>query len=73
MEALTVSLDSAVVIETHENSGVEWGLSFDGNNPSADMYFKMADKQTAFRLKDFLAEHAPVSGDNPVGRPGYKF
>lgn len=45
--------ECVTVIETHGNN-IEWGISFTGYNPEAKDYFKMADKDTAFRLKDYL-------------------
>lgn len=42
------------VIETHLEEGVEWGLSFSGCHPSEDEYFIMDDKETAFRLSDYI-------------------
>lgn len=53
-----------VVIESYGETGVEWGLSFNGSNPQPEDYFKMLDKETAFRLKDYLSSLAispPVS------------
>ena len=63
-----------VIIESHEENGVEWGISFDGYNPNEADYFKLCDKETAFRLKEYLlTKHSPISLDEPVGSPGYKF
>jgi hypothetical protein len=62
-----------IVIESPEKSGTEWGISFDGPNPNQEDYFKMPDKETAFRLKDYLSEHSPVSLDESVGSPSAKF
>lgn len=42
------------VIETHEETGVEWGISFTDSNPEEKDYFVMPDEQTAFRLKEYL-------------------
>ena len=50
------------VIETYdENGNVEWGISFSDHNPEPEDYFKMPDKETAFRLRDRLTIYAPVS------------
>lgn len=46
---------SLVVCEDHDADGVHWGLSFGGNNPTAEDYFELKDKETAFRLKDKLS------------------
>ena len=50
---------SLVVIESIENGETEWGLSFDGHNPGHDDYFKMANKETAFTLKEKLSDKYP--------------
>jgi hypothetical protein len=62
-----------IIIETQENNGIELGISFDGYNPNTDWYFKMIDKETAFRLKKYLTEYSPVPLDEPVGVPSNKF
>lgn len=60
---------SLVVIETEE----EWGLSFNGHNPEQENYFKMPDKETAFRLKEKLsAKFPPVTRNSPVSSPSDK-
>lgn len=41
------------VIESYDPNQ-EWGISFDGFNPEAEYYFKMPDKETAFRLEAFI-------------------
>lgn len=43
-----------LVLEDHNETGVEWGLSFTNHNPEAKDYFPMPDKETAFRLKNYL-------------------
>lgn len=45
---------SLTVIET----GEQWLLSFDGNNPSRELSFEMP-KEEAFRLMDLLAPMFP--------------
>lgn len=45
---------NVIVIESPEETETEWGISLDGHNPNPADYFKMIDKQTAFRLKDYL-------------------
>ena len=55
-----------IVIESIESSGTEWGISFTNHNPEPQDYFKMPDKETAFRLKEYLAIHSPVSNYEPV-------
>ena len=67
-----MSIFPTVVIEEHTPDGVEWGLSFTDNNPEPEHYFKMPDKETAFRLKDYLAVYAPVTNNEPVGLPPNK-
>lgn len=60
---------SAVVIETVEDGGTEWGISLTDNNPKAEDYFKMSDKKTAFRLKEKLTVNSPISFDKPLRSP----
>lgn len=52
-----------VVIESVDADGTEWGISFTDNNPKEEDYFKMPDKETAFRLKERLAVCSPISFD----------
>lgn len=48
----------------------EWGLSFQGNNPCPEDYFKMADEGIAFRLKErLLTSFPPIPFDVPVSNP----
>jgi hypothetical protein len=50
-----------IVIESHEETGVEWGISFKGSNPESDHYFKMVDRETAFKLMDYLLSLAVIT------------
>ena len=51
---------SLVIIESYDKRmNVEWGLSFDGHNPSDEDYFKMINKEEAFRLKEKLSDKYP--------------
>lgn len=45
-----------IVLETHTDNGVEWGISFNGYNPEPEDYLRMVDKESAFKLRDKLAE-----------------
>lgn len=57
---------SLSVIERNEKGYVEWGLSFSGYDPSDEDYFKMVDKETAFRLLEKLSEkYPPFTGYDP--------
>lgn len=58
-----------LVIESVESEGTEWGISFTNPNPEAKDYFEMPNKETAFRLKDYLAVYAPIPFDKPFSRP----
>ncbi len=60
---------NAIVIESVESTGTEWGLSLTDSNPKEEDYFKMPDKEIAFRLKEKLAIHSPISFDKPLGSP----
>ena len=44
------------VIEDVDVNGTKWGLSFTSNNPESKDYFRMTDKETAFRLEKYLNE-----------------
>jgi hypothetical protein len=39
------------LIETIDESGTEWGISFTDNNPKIEDYFKCQSKEEAIRLK----------------------
>ena len=43
-----------IVIETVNENSIEWGVSFTNHNPESKDYFKMPDKETAFRLKEYM-------------------
>lgn len=43
-----------VVIELHDEEGVEWGVSFAGPNPEEQDYVRMVDGPTAFKLTALL-------------------
>ncbi len=45
-----------IVIESHEENGVEWGVSFDGYNPPPEKYVCMVDKESAFKLVELIAK-----------------
>lgn len=45
-----------IVIESHDADGTEWGISLTNHNPEPHDYFKMPDKETAFRIKQKLEE-----------------
>ena len=66
---------SLVVIESYDKEkNVEWGLSFEGHNPSDVNYFKMLNKDEAFRLQNKLsAKYPPVTFDDPIRCPSDKF
>ena len=43
-----------VVIESHEENGVEWWLSFTSHNPELDECIQCPDKEFAFRMKELI-------------------
>lgn len=43
-----------VIIESHEDSGVVWGVSLDGPNPESQNFFRCANHDSAIRLRDLL-------------------
>ena len=50
-------MDKTVVIETQQLGKAEWEISFGGYNPSPEDYFKMENKEAAFRLQERLEEY----------------
>jgi hypothetical protein len=44
----------AIVIETHNDATVEWGISLTDHNPTQDNYLPMPDRETAFKVADLL-------------------
>ena len=44
-----------IIIETHNEDGVEWGISFDGYNPESKFYVRLASRSDAFKLLDLIA------------------
>jgi hypothetical protein len=42
------------VIEDMKEPTTQWGISFTSNTPEAEDYFEMVDKETAFRLVEYL-------------------
>lgn len=68
-----INKTSIVVFETLHSDKTEWGISFDGHNPSAENYFEMLSREDAFRLRDKLsAKYPPVSFNNPIRDPSNK-
>ena len=63
----------AIVIETVEQDGIEWGISLTNSNPEGEDYFPMINKETAFRIKERLAIHSPISFNEPFRLPSDKF
>lgn len=43
-----------IVTEDHTETGIDWGVSFDGNNPIEDRYFQCNTKEDAFNLADMI-------------------
>lgn len=58
-EKLLKKKRKVLVIESYDQGTEEWGISFTDHNPEAEDYFKMTDKQTAFRLKEYLNQQKP--------------
>lgn len=52
-------MKNLVVIENHEDYGVEWILSFSGSNPTLDESIKCVSKDEAFKLK-YLIERIKI-------------
>lgn len=51
-----------VLIETHNENNVEWGIGFNSPNPTKENYFQMIDKETATRLMNLLDQlYSPQS------------
>lgn len=43
-----------LLIESHEEDGIEWGVSFDGHNPDPVDYIAVKDRESAEKLIDKL-------------------
>lgn len=57
-----------VLCETHGESGVEWGVSFQGSNPEEDKFVRCANRVEAEKLMQIiekLGEPAPIASDEP--------
>jgi hypothetical protein len=52
-----------VVIEQHNEDGVEWVVSFDGSNPVKDLSFVAASSEDAFKAKELI--EAALNGALP--------
>ena len=50
----TTPLPVMVVIETHEEDGVTWGVSIHGPNPEPDQFVQCRDKAHAFTVKKYF-------------------
>ena len=46
--------NGCIVIETVTEEGTEWGVSFGGPNPEADLYVEMKDKTSALKLASLV-------------------
>ncbi len=45
-----------ILIETHEENGVEWGVSLTSSNPEPEDYYACQSKEEALSLKAMLEE-----------------
>lgn len=45
-----------LVCEDHNENGIDWGISFLGNNPPKDKYIKCENASEAFKLKNLIEE-----------------
>lgn len=52
---------NVVIIETHNENGVEWGISLRDNNPTSENYIGCSDYGSANKLKNLLAKLTPIS------------
>ena len=43
-----------IVIETPNENGVEWGLSFTDHNPKEEDYFKCESEKDAYKLQKLI-------------------
>jgi hypothetical protein len=59
----------SLVLESIEEHGTEWGISITDPNPTPEHYFKMPDKETAFRVQELLTKLTPISLNYPIGIP----
>lgn len=45
---------NVLVLESHEEDGVKWGVSFTDHNPELKDYVECATKEDAFKLKRLI-------------------
>ncbi len=45
-----------IVIESHDENGTEYGLSFQGPNPPIEFFIQCFSLQEAFKLKELIEE-----------------
>lgn len=49
-------MNKIVIVEQHEEYGVDWIVSFDGHNPMPDKCVTLKSKEDAFKLKLLIEE-----------------
>lgn len=52
-------MNKVIVCEDHDEPGVNWGISFNGNNPTDEEYFQCNTKEDAFRLAKMINSLQP--------------
>ena len=50
---------NVIIIETHNEDGVEWGISLTDHNPTSENYIGCKDYESANKLKNLLAKLIP--------------
>lgn len=50
---------NVIIIETHNEDGVEWGVSLTDHNPTSENYIGCKDYESANKLKNLLAKLIP--------------
>ena len=50
---------NVIIIETHNEDGVEWGISLTDHNPTPENYIGCKDYESANNLKNLLAKLIP--------------
>jgi len=59
--------------EEHSTNPTEFGISFTGINPEAKDYFKMADEETAIRLKKYLNNIFNINSFDKAVEPAIRY
>ncbi len=64
---------NAIVIESHDNDGVKWGVSVGSHNPEPYEYIECGGRDEAFALRDKLTDiRCPKCGSSDIIGPALR-